>query len=237
MLPSQVEFTAQYNDGTSLVAYAGRFKIEETTDGEVFTQKYVSDADELFKTYSPSSGEVVSIRCTLYASGGGAELDNQSVIVISDADGLAEEIGEIQEGMQVIETNVTNIQTGIDGIEANISEMQTQITGVTDGNLLYNVQYNDNGDGTVTLTAKVYKSGADVTNTFSNRWFTWYAKSENGEKYIGYGYSITVDKDTVGFGSTYIGRFITYDTYYLTDRNGNRLTTRTGDRLTTWIEN
>ena len=99
------------------------------------------------------------------------------------------------------------------------------------------VVINDNGDGTVTLTAKVYKAGADVTNTFSNRWFTWYAKSENGEKYIGYGYSITVDKDTVGFGSTYIGRFITYDTYYLTDRNGNRLTTRTGDRLTTWIEN
>lgn len=236
MLPSQVEFTAQYNNGTSLVAYAGRFKIEESTDGEVFTQKYVSDADELFKTYAPSSGEVVSIRCTLYASGGGAELDNQSVIVISDADGLAEEIGEIQEGMQVIETNVTNIQTGIDGIEANISEMQTQITGVTDGNLLYNVQYNDNGDGTVTLTAKVYKAGADVTNTFSNRWFTWYAKSESGEKYIGYGYSITVNKNSVGFGSTYIGRFTTYETRYLTTRSGLYLTTRTGNKLTTWVE-
>lgn len=237
LLPSSVVFTAKYNDGTTLMSYAGRFKIEESTDGTTFVQKYMSASDEIMKSYVPSSGSVKAIRCTLYASGGGNELDSQNVIVLADAEGLAEDIGEIQEGMQTIRTDVTNIQTGMEGIKADISSMQTDITGVTDGNLLFNVQYNDNGNNTVTLTAKVYKAGQDVTNTFNSRWFTWWAKSETGEKYIGYGYGITVNKNSVGFGSTYIGRFVTYETRYLTTRSGAYLTTRSGNRLTTWVEN
>lgn len=234
--PAQVTFYAQYNDGTMLTDYSGRYKIEESTDGTAYTQKYMSASDELQKNYTPSSGNVKAIRCTLYSAGGLNELDSQSVIVLTDADGLAEDIDDIREGMQTIRTDVTNIETGMDGIRANISSMQTDITGVTDGNLLFNVQYNDNGNNTVTLTAKVYKAGKDVTNTFNSRWFTWWAKSEAGEKYIGYGYGITVNKNSVGFGSTYIGRFITYETRYLTTRSGAYLTTRAGNRLTTWIE-
>lgn len=235
--PKQVTFYAQYNDGTLLRDYSGRYKIEESTDGTSYTQKYMSASDELRKNYTPSSGNVKTIRCTLYSSGGLNELDSQSIIILTDADGLAEDIDDIREGMQTIRTDVTNIETGMDGIRANISSMQTDITGVTDGNLLFNVQYNDNGNNTVTLTAKVYKAGKDVTSTFNIRWFTWWAKSETGEKYIGYGYGITVNKNNVGFGSTYIGRFITYETRYLTTRSGAYLTTRAGNRLTTWIEN
>lgn len=237
MQPAQITFYAQYNDGTLLSDYSGRYKIEESTDGTSYTQKYMSTSDELKMNYVPSSGNVKMIRCTLYSSGGLNELDSQSVIVITDADGLAEDIDEIWEGMQSIRTDVTNIETGMDGIRANISSIQTDITGVTDGTLLFNVQYNDNGNNTVTLTVKVYKAGKDVTNTFNSRWFTWYAKSESGEKYIGYGYGITVDKSSVGFGSTYIGRFTTYETRYLTTRSGAYLTTRGGNRLTTWVEN
>lgn len=234
--PAQVSFYAQYNDGTMLTDYSGRYKIEESADGSTYTQKYMSAADELRKNYTPSAG-AKSIRCTLYSSGGMNELDSQSVIVLTDADGLAEDIDEIREGMQTIRTDVTNIETGMEGIRANISSMTSEITGLTDNTLLYNVQYNDNGNGTVTLTAKVYKDGQDVTNTFSNRWFTWWAKSESGERYIGYGYGITVNKNSVGFGSTYIGRFTTYETRYLTTRSGAYLTTRGGDRLVTWVEN
>ena len=237
LVPATVTFSARYNDGTYLISYSGRYKIEESTDGSTYVQKYLSAADELQKVYTPSSSSVRAIRCTLYASGGVGELDSQSVIVIADAEGLAEDIAEVAEGVQTLQTSVTNIQTGIQGIQANISDMTTEITGLTDHTLLYNVQYNDNGDGTVTLTAKVYKDGQDVTSSFNSRWFTWWAKSESGNQYIGYGYSITVDKDNVGFGSTYIGRFTTYDTYYLTTRTGDYLTTRGGDRLTTWVEN
>lgn len=237
LAPATVTFTARYNDGTYLTSYAGRYKIEESTDGSTYVQKYLSAADELQKVYTPSSSSVRAIRCALYASGGIGELDSQSVIVITDAEGLAEDIAEVAEGVQTVQTQVANIQTSVQGIQANISEMTTEIAGLTDNTLLYNVQYNDNGDGTVTLMAKVYKDGQDVTSSFSNRWFTWWAKSESGERYIGYGYGITVNKNSVGFGSTYTGRFTTYDTCYLTTRSGDYLTTRGGDRLTTWVEN
>lgn len=238
LVPATITFSAKYNDGTFLSSYSGRYKIEESTDGTAFTQKYLSSADELQKVYTPSGSGIKAIRCTLYVAGGGGELDSQSVIVITDAEGLAEDIEEVREGMQTIRSDVTDIQTGMEGIRANISSMQTDINGVTDGTLLFNVQYNDNGNGTVTLTAKVYKAGKDVTNTFSNRWFTWWKKSESsaGNEYVGYGYGITVKKSDVGFGSTYIGRFTTYDTKYLTTRSGAYLTTREGNKLTTWVE-
>lgn len=236
MQPSQVTFYAQYNDGALLTDYTGRYKIEESTDGTTYVQKYMSAEDELRKNYTPSSEDVKAIRCTLYSTGGINELDSQSVIVLTDADGLADDLEEVREGVQTIRTDVTNIQTGMQGIQANISSMQTDIAGVTDNTLLYNVQYNDNGNNTVTLTAKVYKNGEDVTTTFSSRWFTWHAKSESGEKYIGHGYGITVRKADVGFGSTYIGRFTTYETRYLTTRSGAYLTTRAGKKLTTWVE-
>lgn len=164
------------------------------------------------------------------------ELDSQNLLVLVDAEGLPEEIKKVQEGMQSVKTEVTNIQTGMEGIKANLSSMETQLHGVTDNTLLYNVQYSDNGNNTVTLTARVYKNGKDVTKEFPERWFTWYAKSETGDKYAGYGYSISVNKNQVGFGTTYIGRFVTHKTRYLTTRTGKRLTTKIGKALTTWVE-
>ncbi len=236
LLPGTIGFSAVYSDGQHLSSYAGRFKIEESVDGSAYAQKYLSMSDEIAKSYVPTSSNIKAIRCTLYASGGVGELDSQTVIVIVDVEGLPEEIGKVQEGIQSIKTDVTNIQTGMEGIKANISSMETELHGVTDNTLLYNVQYNDNGNNTVTLTAKVYKNGKDVTKTFPERWFTWHKKSESEDKYVGYGYGITVNKKDVGFGSTYIGRFVTYKERYLTTRSGARLVTRKGNALTTWIE-
>lgn len=235
--PEGVTFFGRYNNGSTMESYSGRFKIEESTDGSTFVQKYLSSSDESQKVYVPSSSDILAIRGTLYQSGGVGELDQQTVILITDADGLAEEIDELWEGVQITQTNVTNIETSVEGIQANISQMQTEITGITDNILLYNVLYHDNENGTVTLTAKVYKNGQDVTNTFNSRWFTWYAKSEMGNQYIGHGYGITVNKNSVGFGSTYIGRFTTYDTYQLTTHDGKYLTTHDGKYLTVWVEN
>lgn len=236
LIPGTIGFSAVYNDGQHLSSYAGRFKIEESVDGSTYVQKYFSMSDEIAKSYVPTSSNIKAIRCTLYASGGVGELDSQTVIVIVDAEGLPEEIGKVREGIQSVKTDVTNIQTGMEGIKANISSMETELHGVTDNTLLYNVQYADNGNNTVTLTAKVYKNGKDVTKTFPERWFAWHKKSESEDKYVGYGYGITVNKNDVGFGSTYIGRFVTYKSRYLTTRTGARLVTRKGNTLTTWIE-
>ena len=92
--PSTVTFSGHYRDGNSATrsAYSGRFKIEESTDGNTFTTKYTSSANEASKSYTPSSSNVKVIRCTLYASGGTTNaLDVQSVVVLTDIANL--EIG------------------------------------------------------------------------------------------------------------------------------------------------
>ena len=92
--PAQITFKAFYRDGNaaSRTAYAGRFKIEESTNGTTFVEKYTSAANESTKSYAPSSAEVRIIRCTLYAAGGTTNsLDTQTVVVLTDVSNL--EIG------------------------------------------------------------------------------------------------------------------------------------------------
>lgn len=231
LLPGTIGMSAVYNDGQHQMTYAGRFKVEESKDGNTYAQTYLSTSDEISKSYAPTNSDVKAIRCTLLSSGGTNELDSQTAIVIVDAEGLPEEIGKVQEGIQSIKTDVTNIQTGMEGIKANISSMDTELQGLTDGTLLYNVSYHDNEDNTVTLTAKLYKSGKDVTKDYPKEWYTWHQKNENEFKSVGYGYEIKINKDNVGFGSTVIGRFATYEKRYLTTRTGNRVLLRNGDYI------
>lgn len=92
--PATITFKAFYRDGNaaSRTAYAGRFKIEESTNGTSFTVKYTSAANESAKSYTPSSADVKIIRCTLYAAGGTTNsLDTQTVVVLTDVSNL--EIG------------------------------------------------------------------------------------------------------------------------------------------------
>lgn len=92
--PETITFKAFYRDGNaaSRTAYAGRFKIEESTNGTTFVEKYTSAANESAKSYTPSSADVKIIRCTLYAAGGTANaLDTQTVVVLTDVSNL--EIG------------------------------------------------------------------------------------------------------------------------------------------------
>lgn len=94
LTPSSVTFSGHYHDGNSATrsAYSGRFKIEESTDGDTFTTKYTSSANESSKVYTPSSSDVKVIRCTLYAAGGTTNaLDMQSVVVLTDVDALTHE--------------------------------------------------------------------------------------------------------------------------------------------------
>lgn len=89
--PATITFKAFYRDGNaaSRTAYAGRFKIEESTNGTSFASKYTSTANESTKSYTPSSAEVRIIRCTLYAAGGTTNaLDTQTVVVLTDASNL-----------------------------------------------------------------------------------------------------------------------------------------------------
>lgn len=92
--PRSVTFSSFYRDGTtaSRTPYSGRFKIEESTNGTSYYTEYTSYYDESSYTYTPTSIDVKSIRCTLYASGGtSTPLDVQSVAVVRDVDNLTQE--------------------------------------------------------------------------------------------------------------------------------------------------
>lgn len=92
--PRSVTFSSFYRDGTttSRTPYSGRFKVEESTDGTYYYTKYTSYYDENSHTHTPTSADVKSIRCTLYASGGtSTPLDVQSVAVVRDVDNLTQE--------------------------------------------------------------------------------------------------------------------------------------------------
>lgn len=243
LIPASITFSATQNDNGLVRSYSGRYSIQETEDGTTYTLKYISTSDEIQKIYTPSSVNVKAVRCTLLSAGGVSELDTQTVIIIADAEGLTDDIKKAQgtadqakEAIATTNQNVANIETSMEGFRTELSETTTDLHGLTDNTLLYNVKYHDNGDGTTTLNAVVYKNGTDVTKTYPARWYTWNRKTESGEIYLGYGYSITVNNSDYEFGGVCVGTFATYDTLNLTTRSGKQLTTRSGNHITIWKE-
>ena len=243
LIPASITFSATQNDNGLVRSYSGRYSIQETEDGTNYTLKYVSVADEIQKIYTPSSANIKAVRCTLLSAGGVSELDTQTVIILADAEGLTDDIKKAQgtadqakEAILVTNQNVANVESSIAGFRAELTETTTDLHGLTDNTLLYNVKYHDNGDGTTTLNAVVYKNGTDVTKTYPARWFIWSRKTESGETYLGYGYSITVNNSDYEFGGVCVGTFATYDTLNLTTRSGKQLTTRSGNHITIWKE-
>lgn len=217
LLPESVTFSAFQNDNGLIRSYAGIFQIEESLDdGKTYVLKYGSTFAETMKIYKPSGTEVKIIRCTVYDASGVQNLDQQSVIILADAEGLADEIKKAQETADkardaIVTTNqkVSKIETGVEGLRTELSETTTDLHGLTDGTLLYNCSYHDNGDGTTTVTAVVYRAGQDVTAEFPEKSFSWIRKTEAGEQDLGYGYSITVKNSDYMFGGVVVGQFTT----------------------------
>lgn len=243
LIPASITFSATQNDNGLVRSYSGRYSIQETEDGTTYTFKYVSTSDEIQKIYTPSSANVKAVRCTLLSAGGASELDTQTVIILADAEGLTEDIKEAQkvadqakEAIVVTNQNVANVESSIAGFRAELTETTTDLHGLTDNTLLYNVKYHDNNDGTTTLNAVVYKNGTDVTKAYPARWFTWSRKTESGENYLNYGYSVKVKNSDYEFGGVCVGTFMTCDTLYLATRSGKQLTTRSGKHITIWRE-
>lgn len=114
--PNAVIFSAYYRDGenTGRTDYAGRFVIEETSDGKTWNTVYASAADETSVNYyadyifadsdgvlvADSDGsligvrskDIVGLRCSLYASGGTINLiDTVKLDVITEVTALTQE--------------------------------------------------------------------------------------------------------------------------------------------------
>ena len=228
LLPSSVTFSAYKNDNGLISSYAGIFQIEESRDsGKTYNIVYGSSGAEILKIYTPTGPDINIIRCTLYDETGVQTLDVQTVTIIADAEGLCEDIkkaqdtaDEAKEAISTTNNKVADIQTGIDGIRANLSEVTTDLHGLTNNTLVYNARYHDNGDGTTTLTAVVYKGGREVTREYPSSWYSWTRKTENGETFLGYGYTITVNNEDYMFGGVVVGRFTTYKQQILTVSRG-----------------
>lgn len=243
LIPASITFSATQNDNGLIRSYPGRYRIQESEDGTNYTQKYISAGDEIQKIYTPSNAKIKAVRCVLLSAGGVSELDTQTVIILTDAEGLTDDIKKAQdtadkakEAIVTTNQNVANIESSMEGFRTQLSETTTDLHGLTDNTLLFNVKYQDNGDETTTLTATVYKNAADVTKKYPPRWFTWYRKTESGEKYLKYGYSITIKNSEYEFGGVCVGIFATYDTLNLVTRSGKRLITRSGKYITIWRE-
>ena len=68
----------------------------------------------------------------------------------------------------------------------------------------------NNGDGTTTGIATVYRGNEDVSNQFADAWFNWYIVLESGSTLIGHGLTCTVNNDDFLYGGVLKCVFQTY---------------------------
>lgn len=128
-LPTTVTFSSYSRIGSSTTrtSYAGRFIISESTDGTTFTAKYTSSTNESSKVYTPSSVNVKTIKCVLYAAGGTtSSLDTQSVVILTDIDNIQPELDDLQNQITTNKTSISTVSSEVDAINKKIVNMVTQ---------------------------------------------------------------------------------------------------------------
>lgn len=228
LAPPSITFSAIKTVGEITSEYIGKYKIEETSDLSTWVQKYYSSTTERTKTYTPTLSAKM-IRCTLMNEDG-TYLDSQTVTVISDADELNDDVKTAQQAIQTVTNRVGIVESSINGLSVDLEETQTELHGVAAGQLLFQTPYTVS-DNIATFEAKVFKAGEEVHTEYPRGWFQWFRKTEEGTVTIGSGYSVAVDKTSMGYGGSIVGRFTTHDTGLLTLPDGNHVVMPNGDRL------
>ena len=181
--PNVVIFSAYYRDGenTGRTDYAGRFVIEETSDGKTWKTAYSSVADETSVNYyadyvfadsdgvlvADSDGsligvrskDIVGLRCSLYASGGTTNLiDTVKLDVITEVTALT------QEDILKLLTNDgewKGVYRGTDG------ELYISFSAAMGGLLKLGGKNNGNG------VLKVFDESGRLINILENRGFMY----------------------------------------------------------------
>lgn len=119
--PATITFSAFYRIGTNAerIAYPGRFVISESTDGISYTDQYTSTTSELSTEYTPSSTDVKTIKCVLYAAGSNINaLDTQSVVILTDVDNIQPDLDKLKE----------ELKTEISGVKSEVDKANKKIT-------------------------------------------------------------------------------------------------------------
>lgn len=175
--PTTVEGRAYYRDGSSAerTAYAGRWKIETSTNGTDFKSLSYSTEDETKRSCLVSLlGEsIISVRFTLYAAGGTTtQLDTQTIPILIDVSALTHE--------QIF--NLFTDDGAIKGIYKEGNQLYMSFTYAKGGTLKLGGSNNGNG-----LLSILNASGAQVgyiDNTgvhFNQGEFSGKLKSNTGE--------------------------------------------------------
>jgi hypothetical protein len=87
-VPATISPSASQQTGTDAVlAYSGRFIIEDSPDGSTWTTRYTSAADESSHTFAPTAGSL-AVRVSLYLAGGTVAMVDQQIVPIT-VDGAA----------------------------------------------------------------------------------------------------------------------------------------------------
>lgn len=207
LVPGFIKLSAIKSVGNETNPFAGKFKIEHSTNGVDYSIGYSSDTPEVNKTYYvPKTAKY--IRCSLLDDSGSV-LDIETVTIIADSDGMQGAISNAIETVQTLNEKVTNIQSGYDGFNASLSELETKIHGVSNGTIVYQVENREDGD-TVVLNGVIYKDGVEVTKDYPPGWFKWFKKTEAGKIYLSDGYSVTVDMNDFKYGGVVVGEFTTF---------------------------
>ena len=167
--PSSVVLTGRSQTGTSSPAnYAGRFKIEKTTNNSTWTSVYTSSANEATYTLSTIPADIIALRCSLYLAGGTTSLLDQRIVPIVN-DGTDGDDGEDAITLVIISSNGlvfknTAIATTL---TAHVYKAGVEVTGTALTALGTIKWYKDGGSTAVSTGSSLTISAGDVTNIAS----------------------------------------------------------------------
>lgn len=226
--PATITFSARKIVGEVSSTYSGKYKIEETSDWTNWVQKYYSSAVEESKTYTPTVSAKM-IRATLMDADG-TFLDSQTITVIADADEMNTALVQAQSAIQTVTNRVGIVETSVNGLSVDLAETNSSLYGMAASNLLFQTPFTLSGS-TYTFDAKVYKSGEEVHTDYPRSWFQWFRRTESGTDKLGTGYAVNVNKNTLGYGATIIGRFSVFEDAGLLTVYGDNLVMPDGSRL------
>ena len=201
--PESITFSAYSMEGNSgdKTEYSGMFIIEESTNGTIYDTSYLSSADEQSVTFTPTSIDVISIRCTLYKAGGiTSVLDIYTVPVLTDVDNMRPIIDEIT-------TSISGIESKVDSVEKSItnkvwqSDITTQINNY-DNTTVKTIR--DQVAETKTSLGEIQSTVSDVQTTLTTKadGTTVQTLSEKVSK---------IEQDANGFKQTVEENYVTND--------------------------
>lgn len=201
--PESITFSAYSMEGNSgdKTEYSGMFIIEESTNGTTYDTSYLSSADEQSVTFTPTSINVISIRCTLYKAGGiTSALDIYTVPVLTDVDNMRPIIDEIT-------TSISGVESKVDSVEKSItnkvwqSDITTQINNY-DNTTVKTIR--DQVAETQTSLGEIRSTVSDVQTTLTTKadGTTVQTLSEKVSK---------IEQDANGFKQTVEENYVTND--------------------------